>query len=219
MQAAQHVLAEDSSKVNCAPRLTEDPTTAEDLLPLVYAELRRLAAARMARQPPGHTLQATALVHEAYLRLRRSGRESWMNRAHFFSAAAEAMRQILVESARRKRALRHGGGRQRVNIEDLPVSIEVDDQKIFEVDEALAQLRVEDPVKAEVVKLRCFMGLNHEEIALVLGVSEKTVKRYWAYAKVWLYQHIQPARKESRIAGKTPCPELEGVPPRWKRLF
>lgn len=165
---------------------------AEDLLPLVYTELRRLAAARMASQPPGQTLQATALVHEAYLRLKDSGRQEWANRAHFFSAAAEAMRQILVENARRKRALRHGGGQQRVNIEDLPIAIEVEDEKILEVDEALELLRQEDAAKAEVVKLRYFVGLNHDEIAEVLGLSEKTVRRYWAYAKVWLYQHIQP---------------------------
>jgi RNA polymerase sigma factor (TIGR02999 family) len=169
---------------------------AEDLLPLVYTELRRLAASKMANQPPGHTLQATALVHEAYLRLKGSGREDWANRAHFFSAAAEAMRQILVESARRKRALRHGGGQQRVNIEDFPVSIEADDEKILEVDEALELLHAEDAAKAEVVKLRYFVGLNHDEIAEVLGLSEKTVRRYWAFAKVWLYQHIQPKSGE-----------------------
>lgn len=172
---------------------------AEDLLPLVYAELRRLAAAKMAHQPPGHTLQATALVHEAYLRLKISGREKWANRAHFFSAAAEAMRQILVENARRKRALRHGGGQQRlagVDPQELSLPIEIEDDKILQVDEALELLHAEDAVKAEVVKLRCFVGLNHEEIADVLGVSEKTVKRYWAYAKVWLYQHIQPKSEE-----------------------
>lgn len=173
------------------------PRAAEDLLPLVYTELRRLAAARMASQPAGQTLQATALVHEAYLRLKSSGREEWANRAHFFSAAAEAMRQILVENARRKRALRHGGGQQRaedLDPQELPLPIEVEDEKILEVDEALELLHTEDPAKAEVVKLRYFVGLNHHEIAEVLGLSEKTVRRYWAYAKVWLYQHIQPKR-------------------------
>ncbi len=173
-----------------------NPRPAEDLLPLVYTELRRLAAARMANQPPGQTLQATALVHEAYLRLKHSGREEWANRAHFFAAAAEAMRQILVENARRKRALRHGGGQQRVDVEDIPVSIDVEDGKVLEVDEALELLQAEDAPKAEVVKLRYFVGLNHQEIAEVLGLSEKTVQRYWAYAKVWLYQHIQPKRVE-----------------------
>jgi len=172
------------------------PRAAEELLPLVYTELRRLAAARMASQPSGHTLQATALVHEAYLRLKKSGREEWANRAHFFSAAAEAMRQILVENARRKRALRHGGGQQRVNLEDVPISIDVEDGKVLEVDEALELLAAEDAAKAEVVKLRYFVGLNHQEIAEVLGLSEKTVQRYWAYAKVWLYQHVQPQRGE-----------------------
>ena len=160
-------------------------------MPLVYTELRRLAASRMAHQPPGHTLQATALVHEAYLRLKDSGREEWANRAHFFSAAAEAMRQILIENARRKRALRHGGGQQRLDVQEIPIAVEMDDEKILQVDEALELLGREDATKAEVVKLRCFVGLNHAEIAQVLGVSEKTVKRYWAYAKVWLYQHIR----------------------------
>jgi len=161
---------------------------------LVYSELRRLASARMAHQPPGQTLQPTALVHEAYLRLAGSDRLQWANRAHFFAAAAEAMRQILVERARRKRALRHGGGLERLSIDDFPVAVEVDDEKILQVDEALERLRQEDPVKAEVVKLRCFVGLQHEEIAHLLGVSDKTIKRYWAYAKVWLYQHIQANR-------------------------
>jgi len=170
------------------------PQRVEDLLPLVYSELRRLAAAQMARQPPGQTLQPTALVHEAFLRLSNSGREEWANRAHFFAAAAQAMRQILVENARRKRALRHGGGQQRMDIGDVPVAIEVDDEKILEVDEALELLDAEDAAKAQVVKLRYFVGLNHEEIAEMLGLSEKTVRRYWAYAKVWLYRHIERRR-------------------------
>lgn len=189
---------EESSPGRTVPE-TQGPKAAEDLLPLVYSELRRLAAAKMANQPAGHTLQATALVHEAYLRLKGSGREEWANRAHSFAAAAEAMRQILVESARRKQALRHGGGQQRVegfDFQELPLPIEIEDEKILQVDEALKLLRQEDAVKAEVVKLRCFVGLNHGEIAEVLGVSEKTVKRYWAYAKVWLYQHMRPKRGE-----------------------
>jgi len=192
----------EAPQPDSAPTSTSAQTgtaqTAEDMLPLVYAELRRLAAARMANQPPGQTLQATALVHEAYLRLKHSGREEWANRAHFFAAAAEAMRQILVENARRKRALRHGGGQQRVDVEEVSLSIEVDEDKILQVDEALELLRKEDPSKAEVVKLRCFVGMNHEEIAQVLGVSEKTVKRYWAYAKVWLFQHIKNATLNER---------------------
>jgi RNA polymerase sigma factor (TIGR02999 family) len=186
---------EESSPRRTVPE-TQGPKAAEDLLPLVYSELRRLAAAKMASQPPGHTLQATALVHEAYLRLKGSGREGWANRAHFFAASAEAMRQILVESARRKRALRHGGGQERLDIADLPIAIELEDDKILQVDEALELLRREDATKAEVVKLRYFVGLNHGEIAEVLGLSEKTVQRYWAYAKVWLYQHIQPKSGE-----------------------
>ena len=196
MDTPGHPLPVDQSSPGHTSRQIEGAKTAEDLLPLVYTELRRLAAARMASQPPGQTLQATALVHEAYLRLKDSGRQEWANRAHFFSAAAEAMRQILVENARRKRALRHGGGQQRVNIEDLPIAIEVDDDKILEVHEALELLNAEDAAKAEVVKLRYFVGLNHDEIAEVLGLSEKTVRRYWAFAKVWLYQHMRPKRGE-----------------------
>jgi len=169
-----------------------NPRAAEDLLPLVYTELRRLAAARMASQPPGHTLQATALVHEAYLRLKDSLRKEWADRTHFFAAAAQAMRQILVDSARRKQALRHGGGQQRVSAPDIAAPIETVDERILQVDEALELLREEDPVKAQVVELRYFAGLTHAEIAQVLGLSEKTVKRYWAYARVWLYQHISP---------------------------
>jgi len=172
------------------------PKTAEDLLPLVYSELRRLATAKMACQPPGQTLQPTALVHEAYLRLKNSGRDEWVNRAYFFAAASEAMRQILVEKARRKQAVRHGGGQWRVDLDAVPIAIDIEPDRILQVDEALEFLRQEDPVKAEVVKLRCFVGLKHHEIAEVLGVSEKTVKRYWAFAKVWLYQRIQASRGE-----------------------
>jgi len=182
--------ANDSPSGSAGPEMIQ-AQDAKSLLPLVYEELRRLAAARMAHQPPGHTLQATALVHEAYLRLQKSGREQWANRAHFFAAAAEAMRQILVESARRKRALRHGGDRHRVDLHDFPIEHKVDEETLLQVHEALDRLRQEDAVKAEVVKLHCFVGMTHEEIAEVLGVSEKTIKRYWAYAKVRLYQHIR----------------------------
>lgn len=184
-------MPEDPSSPGWTPPETEGPKSAEDLLPVVYTELRRLAAAKMASQPAGHTLQATALVHEAYLRLKGSGRQEWADRTHFFSAAAEAMRHILVDSARRKQALRHGGGQQRVTVPEVAAPMEADDEKILQVDEALELLRQEDPVKAQVVKLRYFGGLTHPEVAEVLGLSEKTVKRYWAYARVWLYQHIQ----------------------------
>jgi RNA polymerase sigma factor (TIGR02999 family) len=166
---------------------------ASELLPVVYEELRRLAAAKMAREPPGQTLQATALVHEAWLRLVAPGSQTWQNRAHFFGAAAEAMRRILVENARRKRQLKRGGQWERVELKESQLSGASVDDKILLVDEALAALAKEDPVEVKVVELHYFVGLNHREIAEVLGVSERTVKRYWAYARVWLYRHIQEA--------------------------
>lgn len=168
-----------------------DPKAAAELLPLVYDELRRLAAAKMASEVPGQTLQPTALVHEAWLRLAGSEQTTWQNRAHFFGAAAEAMRRILVERARRQRRIRHGGEQERVNWNDLDVAAPATDDKILLVNDALEKLAVEDSLEAEVVKLRFFSGLKHEEIAALLGVSEKTVQRYWAHAKVWLYENIR----------------------------
>ena len=157
-------------------------------------ELRRLATHKMAHEAPGQTLQATALVHEAWLRLVGDGDPGWQNRAHFFGAAAEAMRRILIDRARRKQALRHGGGQQRVELEESALEAPTDDEKILQVHEALEVLAVEDPEKAEIVKLRFFAGLSHEEIAGLLGVNEKTVRRHWEVAKVRLFQSIKAAQ-------------------------
>ncbi len=168
-----------------------DPKAAEELLPLVYQELRRLAAHKMAHEAPGQTLQATALVHEAWLRLTDSTRQEWRGREHFFSAAAEAMRRILVENARRKLRLRHGGGLQRVDFDAVDLPIAQDDEKCLRVHEALDQLAATDPRKAEVVKLRVFAGLQIQQIAAVLNVSEKTVQRDWTFAKAGLSRELK----------------------------
>jgi RNA polymerase sigma factor (TIGR02999 family) len=170
------------------------PTAAAELLPLVYQELRRLAAHKMAIESPGQTLQPTALVHEAWLRLVGDGDSHWQNRAHFFCAAAEAMRRILIDNARRKQALRRGGGQERVELEATALESPADDEQILQVNDALEMLAAGDPEKAEIVKLRYFVGLNHEEIAALLGVNEKTVRRHWEVAKVRLYQSIKAAR-------------------------
>lgn len=162
----------------------------EALLPLVYDELRRVAAAKMAREQPGQTLQATALVHEAYLRLVDSENAGWQNRAHFFAAASEAMRRILVENARKKHQLKRGGQWQRVEFESLDLPSASPDEKVLLIDEALESLAREDPLEANVVQLRYFAGLSHAEIASLLGLSERTVKRYWHFAKAWLYTYI-----------------------------
>ena len=168
-----------------------DPKAAEELLPLVYDELRRLAAARMANEAPGQTLQPTALVHEAWLRLTDSTRQEWRGREHFFSAAAEAMRRILVENARRKRRLRHGGGLVRVDVDAINLPIAQDDDKCLRVHEALDRLAETDPRKAEVVKLRVFAGLEVQEIATLFNTSEKTVQRDWTFAKAWLSREMK----------------------------
>ena len=170
-----------------------DPKAADELLPLVYGELRRLAAAKMAREPPGQTLQPTALVHEAWLRLGADAQPNWQNRAHFLAAAAEAMRRILVESARRKLRLKRGGRQERVELEESAIAAPAEDEKILQVHEALNTLATEDPQKAEIVKLRFFVGLGHDEIAALLGVNEKTVRRHWEVAKVRLFETIKAA--------------------------
>ncbi len=157
------------------------------ILPLVYEELRKLAAIRMAAESPDHTLDATALVHEAYVRLIGPGdQEGWHNRGHFFAAAAEAMRRILVEGARRKRANKHGGDRRRVDLLDLPADSESADDRILSLDAALVRLAAEDPEAARVVDLRHYAGLSIEDAATALGVSRATAYRQWTYARAWL---------------------------------
>jgi RNA polymerase sigma factor (TIGR02999 family) len=168
-----------------------DPKAAEELLPLVYQELRRLAAYKMANESPNQTLQPTALVHEAWLRLTDATRQEWRGREHFFSAAAEAMRRILVENARRKRRLRHGGGLVRVDVDAIDLPIARDDEKCLQVHEALDRLAEIDPRKAEVVKLRVFTGLQVQEIAALFDTSEKTVERDWTFAKAWLSRELK----------------------------
>ena len=165
-----------------------DPHAAADLLPLVYDELRRLAATQMACEKPGQTLDATALVHEAYLRLvgPADGRR-WDSRGHFFAAAAEAMRRVLVERARRKGSRKHGGGRRQVDLDEAVSCTPGPADELLSLDEALDKLAAEDPRKAELVKLRYFTGLSVQEAADVLGVSRATADRWWAYAKAWLY--------------------------------
>jgi RNA polymerase sigma factor (TIGR02999 family) len=168
-----------------------DPQAAEDLLPLVYAELRRLAAQKLAQEKPGQTLQATALVHDAYLRLvGGDSAQHWNSRGHFFAAAAEAMRRILIDSARRKCRVKHGGDRHRVDLDkDCSVGDAVSDD-LLALDEALTKLAAEDPVKAELVKLRYFAGLTLEQAADALHLSSATAKRSWAYARAWLYHAV-----------------------------
>jgi len=167
-----------------------DPHAADELLPLVYEELRKLAAQKMARESPGQTLQATALVHEAWLRLGGDQQPEWQNRAHFFAAAAEAMRRILIDNARRKTSLRHGGGAERVNLDGLEVAAGMDDDQLLALDEALDRLAEHDAEKAQLVKLRFFAHLTNAQAAKVLGVSEPTVKRYWSYARAWLFREL-----------------------------
>jgi len=163
----------------------------EKLLPLVYDELRRHAAARMAQEAAGQTLQPTALVHEAWLRIVGNGDRTWQNRAHFFGAAAEAMRRILIENARRKFRLKRGGHQVRLDIEQLELAATTPDEKILLIDEALERLQAEDPEKARVVVLKFFGGYTNQEVAENIGVTERTVERHWAYAKAWLFQMIR----------------------------
>ena len=174
-----------------------DAGASEQLLPLVYDELRKLAAQKLAQEKPGQTLQATALVHEAYLRLIGSEVPSWKGRGHFFAAAAEAMRRILIENARRKQTEKHGGALQRVDLDGVDVPEAAPSVDILAVDEALSRLAAEDPVKAELVKLRYFGGLSVEDAARVLGISRATADRYWAYARVWLYSELNDTGPQS----------------------
>jgi RNA polymerase sigma factor (TIGR02999 family) len=168
-----------------------DPHVAELLLPLVYDELRKLAAHKLAQEKPGQTLQATALVHEAYLRLVDTDKEQhWNGRGHFFAAAAEAMRRILIDQARRKRRPKHGGEHNRISLDEALCIAETPDDDLLALDEALAKLGREEPAKAELVKLHYFAGLSLEEAGRILGISHRTAKRHWAYARAWLYAAI-----------------------------
>jgi RNA polymerase sigma factor (TIGR02999 family) len=171
-----------------------DPAAADQLLPLVYDELRKLAAQRMSKEAPGQTFQATALVHEAYLRLvdvQESQR--WNNRGHFFAAAAEAMRRILIEEARSKRRLKHGGDRQRIDLDDAMSIANGRSDDLLALDEVLSRLEATDPMAAQVVKLRFFTGLSMPEAAEALGLSLRTAERNWTYARTWLYRELSRA--------------------------
>ncbi len=174
-----------------------DSQAAEQLLALVYDELRQLAAAKMARERPGHTLQPTALVHEAWLRLGGDAQPAWQNRRHFFGAAAEAMRRVLIANARRKHAARRGADVQHVDFDDGEVALvtPVAGEELLQVHEALDRLAAEDPRKAELVKLRYFAGMSIEEAAEVLGISDRTAKREWTYARAWLGAAIEHLRE------------------------
>jgi RNA polymerase sigma factor (TIGR02999 family) len=171
---------------------TGDTSAAEELLSLVYDELRKLAAQRLSQEKPGQTLQATALVHEAYMRLLGSNEVEprWVGRAHFFAAAAEAMRRILVENARRKGRIRHGGQFQRVELVDVPLSMKVSEADLIAVHDVLDGLEQIDAQAAELVKLHYFLGLTMDEIAQMLGISPRTAYRTWSFARAWLYQHL-----------------------------
>ena len=164
---------------------------ANELLSLIYDELRKLAAHKMAHEAPGQTLQPTALVHEAWLRLSGSTRQSWNNRAHFFGAAAEAMRRILIDRARRKLAARHGAGQERVNFDEIDIAAPSADEELLAVSDALERFEKLDPAKAQLVKLRYFAGLTNEEAAPLLNISVPTAKRWWSYASAWLYSNLQ----------------------------
>jgi RNA polymerase sigma factor (TIGR02999 family) len=168
-----------------------DPKAAKELLPLVYEELRKLAAAKMAREAAGQTLQPTALVHEAWLRLVGDREKEWAGRAHFFAAAAEAMRRILIDKARRRRAVRHGGEQQRVDIEEVDLACPIPDDQLLAVDEALDKLASEHPRQAELVKLRYFVGMTVQQAAQVLGISADTAKSDAVYARAWLFREMK----------------------------
>jgi RNA polymerase sigma factor (TIGR02999 family) len=171
-----------------------EPKAADQLLPLVYDELRKLAAQKLAQEKPGQTLQATALVHEAYLRLVGTQDPGWNSRGHFFAAAAEAMRRILVENARRKDRLKRGGGRARIDVEDLDLATPQEPKEVLALDEALTRLAVADPRAAELVKLRYFTGLSLKRAAEMLGVAPRTADLLWAYAKAYLLKEMQGDR-------------------------
>lgn len=172
-----------------------DAQAAEQILPLVYDDLRRLAAAKMSREAAGQTLQPTALVHEVWLRLGGDQQPAWRNRAQFFAAAAEGMRRILIDRARRRLAQRRGGRLERVNLDDIAVPAATDDARILQVNDALEKFAVEEPEKAELVKLRYFVGLTLEEAAQALDIAEPTARRWWAYARAWLLKEMRAANR------------------------
>ncbi len=184
-----------------------DPTGSEQLFLLVYKELRRLAAQRLANEASGQTLQPTALVHEAYLRLtgRDGAEQTWDGRGHFFAAAAEAMRRILVENARRKQRVKRGGGQQRISLEAAESIVQAPSEDLVAIDEALERLTAHDPVKAEVVKLRFFAGLTMREIALTLNISLATAERYWTYARTWLYAELSDVDPDNSLEKNGPA--------------
>ena len=169
-----------------------DAQASEELLPLVYRELRRMAAHKMSAEPAGHTLQPTALVHEAWLQLVDSPNQSWQNRAHFFGAAAEAMRRLLIARARRKQTQRRGAGAVHLNADELEIASPAPDDQLLALNDALDRFATLEPQQAELVKLRYFVGMKIPEAAEVLGISEATAKRWWAYARAWLFHEIQP---------------------------
>jgi RNA polymerase sigma factor (TIGR02999 family) len=191
-------------------RLERGDTGAEaELLSAVYAELRRLAAAKMGREPAGQTLQATALVHEAWLRLGGDRQPTWQNRAHFFGAAAEAMRRILIERARRRRAQRHGGGQERIDLDEVAIAAPAaQDERLLDVNDALDRFAALEPQKAEFVKLRYFAGLTLEEAAQTLDISPATAKRWWTFARSWLFRELHP-----ESAAPAPATPLATLPP------
>jgi len=174
-----------------------DARAADELLPVVYEELRLLAAQKLSKESPGQTLQATALVHEAYLRLVGGDNPNWDGRGHFFAAAAEAMRRILIENARRKKSLKYGGDRQRIDMDGAEFAVKGPPDNLLALDEALEKLAQKDRIKAELVKLRYFAGLTIEQAAQNMGISTTTAKRYWAFARAWLLREIDSGAKSS----------------------
>ena len=200
---SQHVLY--SWSVSDVTRILDrvhngEAKAAEELLPLVYEELRKFAAHKMAHEPAGHTLQATALVHEAWLRLVRGEHQSFQNRQHFFAAAAQAMRRILIERARRKKRERHGGQLQPVELDAMEVAAPLPDDDLLALDEALDRLAALDPAAAELVKLRFFVGVAHAEAAKMLGLSRSGADRAWVFARAWLFQQLRADETRARIA-------------------
>ncbi len=178
-----------------------DPAAADQILPLVYGELRKLAAAKMARESSGQTLQPTALVHEAWLRLGGEAQPDWKNRAHFFAAAAEAMRRILIENARRRHAARHGGGLEKLSANATGFDVaapSMGDAELLLLNEALETLAAQDPRKAELVKLQYFVGLSVEESAAALGITDRTARRDWVFARTWLFNEINRLREAGK---------------------